>query len=80
MKSFTTTLIGAATIATAVTGIELTIQAEAENQATEIAALAQVEGCGDSNIGTPVLYLGPDKKKPNGYTYANNAPGMNLLA
>jgi hypothetical protein len=31
MKSFTTTLIGAATIATAVTGIELTIQAEAEN-------------------------------------------------
>ena len=42
MKTFTSTLIGAACIASAVQGIELAIQEEADS-----IMLAQVEGCGD---------------------------------
>ena len=77
MKTYTTTLLGAACIASAVRGIELAMQTEAENTENTI-MLAQVEGCGSLNVGTPVLYMGPKDKAPEGYTYADNTPGMNL--
>ena len=77
MKTFTNSLLGAACFASAVKGIELMIHNQAAIQQNET-MFAQVEGCGDQNIGTPVLYMGPKDKAPDGYTYANNTPGMNL--